>query len=328
MLKKEHLEPANIRKTMLLVRKWTSRHDDARTVIAELNTAYKEAGEKERKTIGLLMAMVFDNFDTKLSMECAFRFGHERISGISVAESIFCDRYLDNENFIWRRELKKVEQGGLFVLTDEDRKKLTHIVRGGYINRVIPLFKEENESDIYIMRGADGEMRLLTLNTREDDFLVDEAHFNNEIPFYFTDCTHFCSPVFLAKAMKAIINFVLAEIGYPPVKINNSVVFYTNRYRMFDFDKYANGEDETKEWAGVEVRTGPFSRTQALFPHYLRSMVESNMVPDNVKKLNLILFNALKVAGVMFSYMKKHNFLSDISEDSIKEVALRLGIYE
>ena len=322
--------PENMKEARLMVREWGMEDDFGVAKAKSLLEAYRATeDQKQKRHLGLLLAMIYETLIKGVAYECATGFGLEKERGLSVSESIFCDDYGRWDKFIWRKDMSGIDDKFDFSTNESDWRKLANIVPENMANRPMVLFREENGTNIYVVRNIDGIMRIMGVNQCNKAFLPDENFFNGEPPLYFTDCSHFVSPVFYVQTIHTIIEYILKEIGYPPLPIEKSVIFPSEKAANVDEEKYEPDGELEDLWIGVAVNIGiRENRNMCLYNENLRKMMGSNMLSVTGNRLSMVLCKALCSASYMFRYMAEHKLLGKANMNDLPIMAEKLRIFE
>lgn len=330
IMETDYTLPGNMKEARLMVREWAAEDDFGVSKAKSLLKSYMDSeDEEQKKHLGLLLAMIYDTMIKGVAQECAAGFGIERERGLSVSETIYCDGYGRWDEFIWRREMLWIDDKFDFSNHEDDWRKLKNIVPENMANRPMVLFREKNGTDIYAFRNIQGDLRIVAVNQVNKAFLPDENFFNGEPPLYFTDCSHFVSPVFYVNTIHIIIEFVLKEIGYPPLPIEKSVIFPAEKAANVDEEKYEFDGELEDLWIGVFVNIGIRKNpNMIIYNENLRKMMGSNMLTVSGNRLSGVLCKALCSASYMFRYMAEHKLLGKTSTQDLSIIAEKLGIFK
>ncbi len=304
------------------LRKWCS--DDTRIIRAaeEVVDAYEHANEVNRRYLGCLLAMIMGLRSEDFSRKCMSETDLKMLECRSVGESIYidCDCLSGDpqrsECFspcVWDWNHLKIK----FNLS---RHKW--LFYRDNLGNVLTISKSD---DIYACRHNDGSVRVFILNDCDDDILVDEEPFNGECPMYFTEDSHFISPVFKIKVVMKILNFFLAEIGYPSVNIIPDVIFFSSGSHFVNRDEYMPGGEFFSAWKGINVTT----RRDVKGLYILNSIVGFiNDNPESVVRDLLVykLLEALSATAIMYSKIKLSPDFLNRTTSNIRKMAKSFGI--
>ncbi len=160
-------------------------------------------------------------------------------------------------------------------------------------------------------RDADrGALVLRVCNDCAQDILIDEEEFNNEEPLYFTESSHFTSPVFLVTKAKHILNEILTQMGYPYVRIRTELAFvsrYANPYNMdCMYDIESKGD-----WLGLDLKVLLASRGDFEKPCH----------GTDLDGFSFELSTALKATMLVYHHLHGTYTLNDIRK-AIKELEI------
>lgn len=319
------------KEALSLVRTWGCSDDNGVAKAKALFDQYKVSHDAEEKRfLGLLLSMLFDTRRNEISEKSANRFGIKRYPGLSLGETIFCQLYEEKkEDFYWIRQLTSLYDNFDFETSYANWKKLLYVVRSEDVVKLMRLYHEKDGNDIYIAKKIDGNLRLMAVNQCDTSFLPDEVVYDGFEPLYFTEKVHFSSPVFQIKKMQEIIEFILMEIGYPPVRIEKYVAFPNENAFNIDESRYKSGGDLEHHWDGVFVSIGIRKHEgRFLLSDNLRDFYKSSMLTDYGNTLSLKLVEALKTASYFFRKAKAENFLGRLKKEDLSIIMSYKCIFE
>lgn len=317
MIPKKYLSPSTGGEAFLRMRGWLKGELAVGTALRQLSAEYASAkSDAKRLHIGRLIAFVmYEGGD--VGAKVAGEFGAGMVPGWSVAESLLSEVF--PEGVKWRRCF------GDFVDDYESPKftgrRLERVV-GNAGEAVLPL-----ATDMVAFRSTHGELGFVALNDCPSDVLIDEEIFvTGEPPLYFTESSHFISPVHKLRLMERIASHVLAEIGYPPLKIRLNVVFTADEVTLVNREEYEGGSS-SGDWAGVEVvllrehEESPLFRSGLTFDE----MPRSGMAAWEMSKA---LRTALQATSVIYRHLgREEGFASNLTLKRLRELCRDLRIF-
>lgn len=287
-----------------LIRKWSIESESDIWLVKNLIEAYGSAKEQDRRHIGLLLAMVFDLYSPQAARECAERFGIAPSINRSIGETIFADGYQTDASIFWRKMFSTKVQSWHPLTEEIDNKKYPLVVPPSKVKSV---FTIDRSDSIYAFRQNDGTIKLVIINSTKDDILIDEELFVDEPPLYFTEKSHFVSPVFKLKAVKNILEFILAEIGYPPVRIEMAALFSSPQAYLINEADYLPGGCNENQWIGVSS----IMRKDHPNDYMLDSISDFFRCNDSLQSvensMSSILLYALAATAIIYEYMNIDN---------------------
>lgn len=317
MIPKKYLSPSTGGEAFIRMRGWLKGELAVGTALRQLSAEYAAAkSDAKRLHVGRLIAFVmYEGGD--VGAKVAEEFGAEMVPGWTVAESLL--REVFPEGVKWRRCF------GDFVDDYEPPKftarRLERVVANAG-EAVLPL-----ATDIVAFRGLHGELRFAALNDCPSDILVDEEIFvTEEPPLYFTESSHFISPVHKLRLMERIATHMLTEIGYPPLKIRLSVVFTADEVTLVNREEYDGGAS-SDDWAGVEVillkehEESPLLRSGLSFDEMPRSGMSA-------WEMSKALRTALQATSVIYRHLgREEGFASNLTLKRLRELCNNFRIF-
>jgi hypothetical protein len=127
------------------------------------------------------------------------------------------------------------------IITAKDNV-LVHFTSEAYLVRI------GSVDNIYCYKDEDGALALLNVIDINEAIICDEEQFAGESPLYFTESSHFISPVFQLNVASIIINQLLKTARYPYLRIKQKVL-YTGHNTLL-----INEEDMwTQSWRGRDL---------------------------------------------------------------------------
>lgn len=247
---KKYLKSASGIKSYLLVRKWIYGGNTVRDVVETLTAAYGEAKEKDKVHIDSLLAMAYDFDSPKFAEKCLSLIGETKEKQMSVGQTVYLRKSEREGCSHWDKEYSESAQRLRPLVEEFDTERWRGIIYEEHSGRVLTIDREDN---IFAFRSSDGSVTLFILNDCKDDMLIDESSFMGAAPLYFTENTHFVSPVFKINMVGKILDYCLAIIGYPYVKVKKEVVFTSPSANLMNIDDYTRLDVNGRDWDGVTV---------------------------------------------------------------------------
>lgn len=304
------------------LRKWCS--DDTRIIRAaeEVVDAYEHANEDTRRYLARLLAMIMGLRSEDFSRKCMTDTDLTVLECRSVGESIYSDY-----KFLMGNPQRSVCMSPC-VWDWKHLKKKINLARHRYFIRkddTDNLLTISSDDGIYVCRHKDGSVRIFIINDCDNGMLIDEQSFNDDCPLYFTESRYFISPVFKIKVVIKILNFFLAEIGYPSVCIIPDVIFPSPGAYFVNKDVYMPGGECFSAWKGINVTT----RMDTKGLYILNSIVgfiDNN--PECVERdlLAYKLMEAISATALMYSKIKWSPDLLYKTLSDLRKMAKSFGI--
>lgn len=319
---KKYLTAANASKAYMLMRKWLRTSGEA-TVMEHLLKAYGNAPSADKCHLGAMMAMIYEMKSRETAEECAGLFGHTGLPGMSVGESILVARLEGKEKMEWLTTFSYKVRSWQPLVEEIDTNRHPLVFSPNMSGRVLTISKEE---DIYAFRNNGGELYLVCIGNTGNDILIDEDGFG-ETPLYFTVSTHFVSPVFKLRLANHLLNFVLAEIGYPSLHTRLVVVFNAYDAILINYDEYASGGDKADEWEDIEVymrKDYPdryiFTSASGFFPKEEENCLENNTASR--------LIEAMAATSILYQRLRQDGKDAEISAAELRKYSRTLGLFD
>lgn len=105
-----------------------------------------------------------------------------------------------------------------------------------YFMDITGVFVLSEENRVYAYRDKDGYLVLISYVDTAHAVLGDEDKFNNEPPMWFTECSHFRSPVWALKEVRGALLRMMAATGMARVPIRLEVVFVHKECFMINLE--------------------------------------------------------------------------------------------
>lgn len=246
-----------------MARNWLTRDITPEGMVIFFSDIYKKCGndaEEQRKLLALIaycMSLADENF----AIRAAKMAGIDWTPGRSVGESIAI--FLEEEygDIPWRAAVGE-GFGFEYNLRNFHPDADIDTYASPKVQSFIAYLTEVDGSRVYAWRSPDGELIIDVVNHFDEDILIDEEMFNDEPPLYFSEHSHFISPVCVANVTRRVLESVLEIIGYPPVSIRTHIYFTHPDADFVNAEDYSDGNRKTGwRWNGVDVHTTPSFRT-------------------------------------------------------------------
>lgn len=250
MIPRKYLQASNSRAARGLLRTWLSRGLTVEDIARQITERYATAPEKDKRHLGELLTMVYEFRSLRVAEKCADLFGLERETGFSFGQSILELGYGDATKIEWRRELNVDTGAGSLIAKGFPYGRYRMVCEESTMVNVLTVSEEEAT---YVTIDKRGRLILFAVSDVSESILVDEESFNDELPLYFTENSHFVSPVFKVNVLKKVLDYVLREIGYPFVEMECKAIFCSPTADLINRDDYIKGGDMSRNWAGVDV---------------------------------------------------------------------------
>ncbi len=240
----------NQREARANLRRLLSSGMTVKDIALQLSARYDDANASEKEHLGKLLASVYDFQSKTTAQKCAFLFGNKMWKNLSVGESIFIEGYQESENLFFRKLYSCEVVDNMTAVRDKYEGGRRRILPPSSMENVLTISKAHN---IYAVIHADGEVSIFIVDSCDTDVLIDEESFMGESPLYFTESSHFVSPVFKIKIVKKILEYCLKEIGYPAISVKPKVIFADLRANLINRCEYEGPESDRDDWKGIEV---------------------------------------------------------------------------
>jgi hypothetical protein len=224
--------------------------------IRALYRKYPDADEEDKKRYCLLSSLLYDLLllgkGHMSSLLCLFP------AGLIIEQKQISIKYGASESIFFAL-------GGatknLVLPTDVDDTPDEHVMKYFTADSYVRCISRKH--NIHYYRDGAGALVLLGVIPVESAVLVDEEMFGDEPPLYFTELTHYVSPVYLLDRAEILIKELLRIIGYPHLRIRHVVVYD-------GADCYPINEDDMWEsdtqWLGRDLDNLIISRTPDRVP--------------------------------------------------------------
>lgn len=251
---KKYFSPEYGAKSIMMMRTWMANGAKPIDIARWIKTEYAKAEDDgDREHLGIMMCATIsaernDQFILELAEKCSQMFRLPHSVWRSHAESALMEltknpflpiKWLEDFNPYFIKKCK-------LPSATAPSKSVTRAFSFGQQKEMVTIDKRYG---IYYFRGRDGRAWLMIVNTCPDAILVDEEDFGTEPPMYFTENTHFISPVWMVTRVAKILDYILMRIGYPPVHINRMVVFDSPGVELINEEELIDRE----AWQDVDI---------------------------------------------------------------------------
>lgn len=311
---KKYFSKSSHRSALLFLRKWVSEIGIYR-MCAIFGEAYHSANEEDRAHIGKIISALFEIERPAMAKECAERFGVTIDKHFSIGENLVIDAFDGQDRLIWRKGLCKAcnSQTSTF-----DKSQYPMVVDHG---DVVQLSEKDR---IFACRTQSGCLRILCIELNNQDILIDEESFG-ESPLYFTESTHYVSPVFRVTIMRKIIEYIMKMTGYPSIPMDCVAVFNRQGANLINMDEYLPGGEHEDAWENVRVLT----RREFPNDYFFTDVISWNNNEALLFQRLLIRFQRiLRAASILYAYMSDHDKLINMTENSLRKACMAIKLFD
>lgn len=246
----KYYKEKNQREALSNLRRIVSSGLSVKDIALQLSSRYETADDSEKKHIGKLLASVYDFKSSTIAKECAFLFGYKMREWLSVGENMFIEGYHEKDNLLFRKQYSNRVIENSAKLFDNFEGGRRRILQSASMENVLTINKAHQ---LYAAIHTNGEVSIFIVESCGSDMLVEEVSVMGDVPLYFTESTHFVSPVFKIKLVKIILDYCLKEIGYPAITINPKVIFADVRANLLNRSDFEGPEAIYDDWKGIEI---------------------------------------------------------------------------
>lgn len=276
---KKYFSPTSGTKSIMQMRRWMDSGATAADLVRWIKGEYDKAEDDETKEyLGVMLATamsVSDSFSgRRLAHQCAELFDMPPAKDMSVGEAALLTMAIVNgcKPLEWPETFNPYFVKNCRLPSAAAPAKIVTKALSPADHRNMVTVSERHS--VYFMRDAHGYAWLIAVNHCSADILVDEETFHCDPPLYFTESSHFISPVWIVKQVADILEYILMMIGFPPMKIYKRVIFDAPGANLINEDVYL----ENGEWEDVDVVT--LHKTDGkVFPAPAIPVVESGREP-------------------------------------------------
>lgn len=315
---KKYFSPAFGCKSIMYIRKWLTSGASALDIARWINLEYSKASEdKEKHHLGMMLCAVMATENNvralPIARKCADLFSLPLSHGRTVAESAMLNMMgeYNKSNLEWFESFNPY-----FV---KSCKLPSAVVPANPVTSYLPpkyqsdLITVNAKKNVYIRRDNCGRLLLIVINKCNTDMLIDEEKFNFEPPLYFTESTHFVSPVWLVNQVSMILEYILMRIGYPPLPISKQIIFDAPGAFLINEEEYKDCE----AWRGIEMLySHKGNRSGAPAPSVPILSVDKGATNDEMELDTMLYLSIMATSEILSSFDIIEN--PDIDEDTIK----------
>ncbi len=316
----KYLYSTNQREARAFIRQCLASGMTVKDMAAQLTTKYRTSGAAVREHLGKLLSIIYDFDSPKIACHCARFFGINLIDGLSVSESVYIEGYSDNEQIFKRKEFSSNVTSYMPVVSPFPSNRWPLTVAPSAHENVLTISSEHN---IYAVMGADNELNLFILEPCPNDILIDEDVFDDEEPLYFTEHSHFTSPVFRINLANRILDYCLAEIGYPHIPVKKKVIFTSHEANLMNLDDYRCHSS----WLNVEV-----IMLKSIVPAYAinksRCILDKERAPKDLKnQLREMLFFSISATAMLYESVCSEKLTLSVTPKTLSALCKRNYIF-
>lgn len=251
---KKYFTPAGRTKSITMMRKWLDSGASPTTIVGWLKTEYAKADDDaSRYHLGLMLCAAIssgkdDDLTKFVADRCAKMFGLPvgGMRGLGELALLEMAKTYD-ANIEWLDDFCESYVRGCKMPSElAQRSPISKRISVLMPNHILTI---DPNNGIYFFRDINGSATLALIHHSNACILVDEVPFNDEPPLYFTESTHFVSPVWQINVVAKILDYILTRIGFPPRHIRRLVLFDSPNAELINREEYTDCE----AWEGVEV---------------------------------------------------------------------------
>lgn len=256
--------------------RYKGKNDKLLSAIRSLYKRYGEADEGTKKHLALLSALLYDLIPlgegrqhALLCMSLAGLAEDVPLS-LGISEALF---------FALGAGTRKI-----VLPTDVDDTPNQNIL--SYFKKGSHVVKLSARHNIHCYHNDSGALVLLSVIPVNNAVLADEESFAGEEPLYFTESSHFISPVYLMEKATILLDELLRLVNYPQLRIRHRVVYAGS-------DCYPINEEEMWDdgpWTGRDLENIVIHKTPDKIP----------IVGLKKKEIPACLLEMLQVASLHF----------------------------
>lgn len=306
------------------LRKWLMGKD-AGDAARELLDAYEGASDADCRHLAVLMTMVFDLQTPPVAAECARLFGFDTRPAMSVGEAMLVGSCAQASDLAWLKSFSKKVGVWNELSKDFDTNRYPLIAPPDKSRSILTISAKDG---IYAFRHTGGMVDFFAVTNTCEEVLVDEERFNDEYPLYFCTNSHFVSPVFMLKAVRRLFEFVAAEIGYPTVKVNLTMILNNSAGSLINADDYSTGGIKADEWEGIVAYERRDYIGKYLFDNIGDFLYNADADPSSVESSVMSkLIEVLAAVSIMYKGLNEDYALHDLTKAKMTRYARKLGIF-
>lgn len=267
-----------------------------------------------------MLTTVYDFGSPAIALDCAKHFGLELKEGLGVSQSVFISGYDDGEPLYWRNRYSYSVEHRPEVIADYPADKWKLTVEPDCQSHVLTINARNN---IYALVDGNGTLNIFVLESCPATILIDEECFNDEPPLYFTEYSHFISPVFKVNVTARILSYCLEQIGFPYIPVNKKVIFTSNEAELINRDDYVNHD----EWKDVEIIMQNTMPGQYIFNTSRCLAVSTEKYNSPLNQLLGGLLYSLSATGIIFEASLDSCNLTRLDAKTLDQICKKRGIF-
>lgn len=301
----------NIHVSLRMMRQWQEEGISSNDIVRKCLDVYHDCDESDYShKLLMLMCAAMDFSDSNQAKKALRQISVQLRQSRSVGESVFkellesdcCAPMLKDFN-------RSIKYDALF--TDKPRFSSSHMIcRPMDSCRMAAI-----SPNVYAYRSHNGTLELILLQECNESVLIDEECFMDEKPLYFTESTHFISPLYRLEEVKYALNYILAQIGYPAIQINLTVYFFDSDAELVNLDEYILDSSTPTLKGRLITRKGHCG----YFINSVESPVALTSYEDNneVDMLDIVLCEALTATNLVYN-----KYLMEMYDDKLTDEIL------
>lgn len=302
-----YLTAAHIREARAMVREWLCEGLEVRDIAMQISERYRRASPAMRRELGRLLGIVYDFETPETAAECARLFGEHTFGylGLNVSQSLFVAGYETLERLDWRNRLYVTGPDRYPHFDERITMAMPRIVPDDKLDCVYTLHRSER---VYAVMTMNGTVHIFAVSNCGQDMLVDEEPFNDEAPMYFTESTHFKSPVYKVRTISRILEHLFCEVGFPYVHVSPEVIYTNPNAHLINAYDYTGDGEHSGQWAGIDIRILREPKAAPLYPD-VRRIATPHTRHLQICELNQMLEECLRAAGYIYFRVTEKNRL-------------------
>lgn len=326
---KKYFSPSFGPKSIMMMRKWIASGASSLAIARWIKTEYSKATDDEtRYHLGMMMCAALSSAKSNESISaladrCARMFGlslsgsrtHGECAMLEMADGMSGDslEWFENFNhyFVRKCKLPSAAAPSQFftrAFSDASQKLMVTL---------------DEKNGIYFFRDSSGKAWLMIVNSCNETILVDEEEFNDELPLYFTETSHFTSPVWLINRVYGLLDYVLMRIGYPPLQINRLVLFDASDAELVNVEDYI----ECPQWQDLDVVLSHDTPVDRLVAPVVPMVRVGNGVAPKETELDSMLYLSLMATSEILACFDIEKHADDYSCQGFEELCKKSCIF-
>lgn len=175
---------------------------------------------------------------------------------------------------------------------------------------------------VYGCRRRNGHLALIYVLPTEQSVLVDEEVFGGEHPLYFTESTHFPSPVCVLHTLREIFRYAVAKTCFAPIHVDLCLVLPSENGELVNADDYLaeKASHGHRDWKEIEVRARKGSRARWLLNDLVPLVGRKNEAVDwGVHDYMVLrLFNS---TAALYNHLPEGKFHSNLTPEVLEPIS-------